>query len=62
MVKQISNEEVLHVIAEEMVELESKIAKWNPKKDKPHMIDKWIDREEELICFRLEVIDAIRGN
>ena len=62
MVKQISNGQVLKKISEEMIDLEAKIAKWNPKTDKPHMIDKWIDREEELICFRLEVIDAIRGN
>ena len=62
MVKQISNRQVMKKISEEMIDLEAKIAKWNPKKDKPHMIDKWIDREEELICFRLEVIDAIRGN
>jgi hypothetical protein len=60
MVKQISNEEALHVIAEEMVELESKISKWNSQTDNLQMIDKWMRREEELICYRFEVVDAIK--
>jgi hypothetical protein len=48
MVKQISNEETLKAISEEMVELESKITKCNPKTDNLQMIDEWMDREEKF--------------
>jgi hypothetical protein len=45
-----------------MIDIEAKITKWNPNTDNLQTIDEWIKREEELICFRLEVIDAIWGN
>ena len=62
MVKQISSRQMMKKISEEMIDLEAKMAKWNPNTDNLQTIDEWIKREEELICFRLEVIDAIRGN
>ena len=62
MFKQISNEQVLKEISEKMIDIEAKITKWNPNTDNLQTIDEWIKREEESICFQLEVIDAIRGN
>jgi len=59
MVKQISREEVLKEIHEGMVELESKIAKWNPETDSLQLIEEWMEREEELTCYRFEVVEAI---
>jgi hypothetical protein len=60
--EKISNEQVLKEISEEMIEFEAKIAKWNSNIDNFQTIEEWLDREEELICFRFEVIDAIRRN
>ena len=44
---------------EELVELESKIAEWNPKTDNLQLIEEGMEREEELICYRFGVIEAI---
>ncbi len=42
-----------------MVKLESKIAKWNPKTDSLQLIGEWMEREEELICYQFEEVEAI---
>ena len=59
MVKQIANDGILKEISKEMVELEAKIAKWDPTTNSFQLMEKWIDREKELICFRFEVVEAI---
>jgi len=53
MVKQISKEEVLKDIHEEIVELESKIAKWNPETDSLQLIKERMYREEELALLSI---------
>ena len=60
--EQISNEQILKEISEEMIELETKIAKWNTSTDSLQMIEEWMEREEELICFRFEVVEGIKKN